>query len=78
MRWVYYVPLALQSIYGSSDEGVENEDGKEGMRFLEEEREWRLPGLVYANDLVLFDESEHLKAMVGRFSVEKSSESQYT
>ena len=34
----------------------------------EEGREWRLPGLLYADDLVLCGESEEdLRAMVGRF-----------
>ena len=49
------------SIYGCSDEGGEDGDGKEA-------REWRLPGLLYANDLVLCGESEEeLRAMVGWF-----------
>ena len=39
------------------------------MRFLEDGREWRLSGLLYANDLVLCGEYEvDLKAMVGRFA----------
>ena len=38
-----------------------------GVRFMER-REWRLPGLLYADNLVLCDESEEdLKAMVGQF-----------
>ena len=38
------------------------------MRFQEEGREWRLPDLLYTDDLVLGDESEEdLRAMVGRF-----------
>ena len=58
---VYHVPLTFQCIYGCSDEGSEDGDGKEG-------REWRLPGFLYADDLVLYVESEEdLKAMVGRF-----------
>ena len=40
-----------------------------GVRFQEEGREWGLPGLFYADDLVLCDESEEeLRAMVGRFA----------
>ena len=27
--------------------------GRRGVRFLEEGREWKLPGLLYADDLVL-------------------------
>ena len=47
--------------YGLNDGGGENGDGKEG-------REWRLPGLLYADDLVLCGElEEDLRAMVGRF-----------
>ena len=39
------------------------------MRFLEDGREWGLLGLLYADDLVLCDESEEdIKGMVGRFA----------
>ena len=42
---------------------LEDGDRKEG-------REWRLPGLLYADDLVLCGESEEeLRAMVGQFIV---------
>ena len=42
--------------------------GRRGVRFQEERREWRLPGLLYAGDLVLCGELvEDLRAMVGRF-----------
>ena len=42
--------------------------GRRGVRFLEEGREWRLNGLLYADDLVLFGESEEeLRTMVGQF-----------
>ena len=51
---MYHLPLALQCIYGYSDEGGG--------------REWRLPGLLHRDDLVLCDESEEdLRAMLGRF-----------
>ena len=40
---VYDMPLALQCIYKHSDERGENGDG--------EGREWRLTGLLYADDL---------------------------
>ena len=40
--------------------------GRKGVRFLEEGREWRLPGLLCADDLVLSGES-NLKVMEGRF-----------
>ena len=48
---MYNVPLGLQCIYGRSDEGGENGDGKEG-------REWRLPCLLSSDDLVLCGELE--------------------
>ena len=39
--------------------------GKRGLRFLEEGREWRLLGLLYADNLVLYGESEEdLRVMV--------------
>ena len=31
--------------------------GRRGGRFMEEGREWRLPGILYADDLVLFGDS---------------------
>ena len=65
---MYHVPLALQCIYGCSDVRGENRMGKRGVRFQEEGREWRLPDLLYAADLVLYGESEEdPRAMVGRF-----------
>ena len=54
--------------------------GRREVRFMEEGREWRLPGLLYADDLVLYGESEEdLRAMVGRFVEvwQKRTESQY-
>ena len=39
------------------------------MRFLEDGRVWRLPGLLYADDLALCGDSEEdLKAMVGQYA----------
>ena len=58
---MYHVPLTVQCIYGWSDGGGENGDWEEG-------REWRLPGLLCADDLVLCGESEEdLRAVVGCF-----------
>ena len=40
--------------------------GRLGVRFQEEGREWRYPGFLYANDLILCSESGvDLKVMVG-------------
>ena len=36
---------------------VKMEMGRKGMRFMEEGKEWRLPGFLYPDDLVLFGES---------------------
>ena len=55
---MYHFPLVLQCIYGRSEERGENGDGRRGVRFKEEGREWRLPVLLYAGDLVLCGESE--------------------
>ena len=38
------------------------------MKFLVDGREWRLPGLLNADDLVLYGESEDLREMVGQFA----------
>ena len=66
---MYHFPLAVQCIYEWSDEGGEDGDGRRGASFLEDGREWRLPGLLYADDLVLCDESEEeLRAKVERFA----------
>ena len=43
--------------------------GRRGVKFQDEGRERRLAGLLYADDLVLCDESkEYLKPIVGRFT----------
>ena len=40
--------------------------GRREVRFIEDGREWRLPGLLYIDYLILCGESEEdLKAMVG-------------
>ena len=42
--------------------------GRKGVRFQEEGREWRLPDLLYADDLVLCGESkEDLRTGLGCF-----------
>ena len=42
--------------------------GRRGVSFLEDGREWRLPVILYADDLVLCGESEEdLRLMVGWF-----------
>ena len=42
---------------------------RRGVRFLKDGKEWRFPGLLNVDDLVLCDESEEdLRAMSGRFA----------
>ena len=42
--------------------------GRMGVRFMKEERKWRLLGFLYADDLVLCGKSEEdLEVMVGDF-----------
>ena len=48
---MYHVPLAVKCIYGCSNEGSNNRDGKDG-------RELGLPVLLYVDNLVLCGESE--------------------
>ena len=44
--------------------------GRRGVSFLEDGKEWRLPCLLYADDLVRCGESEEdLGVMVGQFAV---------
>ena len=44
--------------------GVRMGMGRKGVRFMEHGREWRLLGLLYGDDLVLWGESEEdLRAM---------------
>ena len=43
--------------------------GRRGVSFLENMKEWRLPSLLYADNLVLCSESEEdPRAMMGRFA----------
>ena len=64
---MYHVPLPPQCIYGRSDEGGENSDGKEVSEIsIGGKRERRLPSFLYAHDLVLCGGSEEdPRAMVG-------------
>ena len=61
---MYHVPLALDALMKE----MKMEMRRRGVRFQEEGREWRLPGLLYADDLLLCGESEEdLRVMVARF-----------
>ena len=61
VRQVCIMSPWLFNVYMSAVMRGKNGDGKEG-------RQWRLPGLLYADELVLCGESEEdLRAMVGWF-----------
>ena len=60
---MYHVSLAVH--YGVMKVGM----GRSRVRFLKDGRVWRLPGILYADDLVLCSESEEdLRVMVGQFA----------
>ena len=48
------VPLALNEYMNSVMKQGKMGMGRRGVRFLEEGRERRLPGLLYADDMVLY------------------------
>ena len=64
---MYHVPFAhlyIEAMMKEVNMGV----GKRVVRFQEKERVWRLPGLLYVDDMVLCGElEEDLRMMVGYF-----------
>ena len=68
--WGVSCPLGYSMyIYGWSNEGGEKGMGRRGVSFLDDGRERRLPGLLYADELVLCGElKEDLRVMVGWFA----------
>ena len=60
--------LDFQCIYGCSDEKCTNGDGEEGSEISEGGTRVEMPGLLYADDLVLCGYSEEeLRALGRRF-----------
>ena len=59
----------LFNVYMDTDEGVKNGKGRRGVRVQENRLEFKLPGLLYADDLVVLcgESEEDLKAIMGRF-----------
>ena len=55
-QWCIMSPLAFYVYMGAVMKEVGM--GRGLVRFREDGREWRLPGLLYAGDLVLYDELE--------------------
>ena len=66
---MYHIPLAVQCIYDGVMEEVKMGMGRRKVSFMEDGREWRLPGLSYANNLVPSDElEEDVRLVVGQFA----------
>ena len=64
-----HVSLAFQYIMEGVMKEVKMGMGRRGVSFLEDGREWRLPGLLYADDLVLYGESEEdMRVVAGWFA----------
>ena len=71
---MYIVPLAVECIYGWSDEGGEDGDGKEGSEIPGEWEKMEIAWpLLYADD---FELEEEMRAMVGLFSLNIPSQYQ--
>ena len=65
---MYHVSLAVQCIYGWSDEGSENGDGEEGSDLPGGGKRVEIAWPLYADHLILCGESEEdLRVMVGHF-----------
>ena len=65
---MYHGLLALDVYTDAVMKEVKMGMGRRGVRFQEEGKEWRLHGLLYADDLFLCGESEEdLRAMVEHF-----------
>ena len=65
---MHKVPLSVQCIYGWSGDGGEDGDVKKGSK-IPGGWEWRLPGLLYADDLVLYSGLEEgLRKMFRQFA----------
>ena len=61
---MYHVSMDF-NVNGWFNERSENDIGRMEMRFRKEKRIWKLPGPMYANDLVLCNESEEdLRAVI--------------
>ena len=61
MKRLHYVTFVFQCLYECSDERSKN---GEGVRFVEEGRDWRLPGFLHVDDFTLCGKSEeNLKVM---------------
>ena len=60
--------MALQCVCICSEERSEDRDEEDGSETLKKGREWRLPGLLYEDDIILCGESEQdLEVVMERF-----------
>src|SRR5678816_2479870 len=63
-----YVSFVIQFAYGWGYERIRGGVAEEGVRLMKNRREWKVPCLLYADDLVLCGESEEsLRGLVERF-----------
>ena len=63
----------LFNVYGDEvREEVEMGMGRMGVRFMGKGREWRLPNLLYADDLICCGESEEVRRCCLKVTVDKS------
>ena len=51
---LYHIPLVFYVYMDEVMKDVKMGMGRMGVRFLEKGREWRLPDLLYADDLILW------------------------
>ena len=66
---MYHVPSLFNVYMDGVMKEVKRGMGRKGVRILEDGREWRLLGLLSAENMVLCDESEEdLRVMVGQFA----------
>src|SRR5678815_3430774 len=65
-----YVSLVIQFVYGLGYERIRDGVAGNGVRMMENGGEWRVPYLLYADDLILCGESEEsLRGLVERFCI---------
>ena len=64
---MYHVPLALNLHMEAVVKELKKGMGSRGVRFQEERRECRLPGILYADNLILCGESEENLSNSGTF-----------
>ena len=65
----FHIPLTIYPYMDGMMKDVKMGMGRRGVSFLEDGRDWRLPGLLYGDGLVLFGEPEEdVRMMVERFS----------